>query len=38
MFGLEIGSGLLAFVVFEIIMIARVIIATNKLANEERVY
>ncbi len=37
MFGLEIGSGLLAFVVFEIIMIAKVITATNKLANQETV-
>ena len=35
MFTLGIGSGLIAFVVFEIIMIAVVIMAINKLGLEE---
>lgn len=34
MFNLQIGNGLIAFVVFEIIMIALVIMATNKLEVE----
>ena len=36
MFTLGIGSGLIAFMVFEIVMIAVVIIATNKLGLEEK--
>lgn len=36
MFTLGIGSGLIAFVVFEIIMITVVIMATNKLGLEEK--
>ena len=36
MFTLGIGSGLITFVVFEIVMIAVVIMATNKLGVKEK--
>jgi len=35
MFSLQIGTGLIAFVVFEIIMIPLLIMATNRLETEE---
>jgi len=35
MFNLEIGSGLLAFIIFEIVMIVTVLIATKRLSEEE---
>lgn len=37
MFSLQIGNGLIAFVIFEIIMIALVIMATNSLETEETI-
>lgn len=38
MFNLGIGSGLIAFVVFEMIMISVVIMATNKLEVKEKIF